>query len=75
MVAVGSRSLEKALKFIKDSAGGDPSIKAYGSYDEVYADKVRCGDQIVAFKQGSFFKPRMSMPSTSVSLHEHISLL
>lgn len=39
VAAVGSRTLEKAQEFIKDFAGGDPSIKAYGSYDEVYADK------------------------------------
>jgi hypothetical protein len=42
VAAVGSRSLEKAQKFIRTSAGGDQSIKAYGSYDEVFADKV-CG--------------------------------
>ena len=41
VAAVGSRTLEKAQEFIKDFAGGDPSIKAYGSYDEVYANKVR----------------------------------
>lgn len=40
VVAVGSRVLDKAQNFIKYVAGGDPSIKAYGSYDEVYADEV-----------------------------------
>jgi hypothetical protein len=40
VVAVGSRSLNKAQEFIKNSAGGDLSINAYGTYDEVYADKV-----------------------------------
>ncbi|KAJ7460599.1 hypothetical protein FB451DRAFT_496276 [Mycena latifolia] len=39
VAAVGSRSVEKAQEFIATSAGGDTSIKAYGSYEEVYADK------------------------------------
>lgn len=39
VVAVGSRSLAKAQEFVKDVAGGDTSVKAYGNYDEVYADK------------------------------------
>jgi len=37
--AVGSRTTEKAQEFINKSIGGDKSIKAYGTYDEVYADK------------------------------------
>ncbi|KAF8661381.1 hypothetical protein AX16_001474 [Volvariella volvacea WC 439] len=37
--AVGSRSVEKAQEFIDNVAGGDRSIKAYGTYDEVYADE------------------------------------
>ncbi|KAJ8516616.1 hypothetical protein ONZ45_g6080 [Pleurotus djamor] len=37
--AVGSRSVEKAKEFISNVAGGDESIKAYGTYAEVYADK------------------------------------
>jgi hypothetical protein len=68
VVAVGSRSIEKAQKFINDFAGGDPSIKAYGSYDEVYADKV-CRS-IVTFGHGSLRKLRVSTLYTLVSVHE-----
>ncbi|KAJ7132144.1 hypothetical protein C8R44DRAFT_773159 [Mycena epipterygia] len=39
VVAVGSRSVEKAQEFIGVNAGGDAAIKAFGSYEEVYADK------------------------------------
>ncbi|KAJ6496809.1 hypothetical protein DFH09DRAFT_1205091 [Mycena vulgaris] len=39
VAAVGSRSVEKAQEFIDLNAGGDATIKAYGSYEEVYADK------------------------------------
>ncbi|KAK0467237.1 uncharacterized protein EV420DRAFT_1507837 [Desarmillaria tabescens] len=39
VVAVGSRTTEKAQEFINTNAGGASSIKAYGSYEEVYADK------------------------------------
>ncbi|EGN96617.1 hypothetical protein SERLA73DRAFT_184715 [Serpula lacrymans var. lacrymans S7.3] len=39
VTAVGSRSVEKAQSFIGENAGGDKSIKAYGTYGEVYADK------------------------------------
>lgn len=39
--AVGSRSVENAQNFIGTVAGGDKSIKAYGTYEEVYSDKVR----------------------------------
>ena len=42
VTAVGSRSVEKAREFIDRILGADSSIKPYGSYDEVYADKV-CG--------------------------------
>ncbi|KAH9945723.1 NAD(P)-binding protein [Amylocystis lapponica] len=38
--AVGSRSVASAQKFIDAYAAGDKSIKAYGSYAEVYADKA-----------------------------------
>ncbi|KIK71173.1 hypothetical protein GYMLUDRAFT_33310 [Collybiopsis luxurians FD-317 M1] len=38
IVAVGSRTVEKAQGFIEASLGGDKSIKAYGSYEEVYKD-------------------------------------
>lgn len=41
VVAVGSRSVEKAQEFIDSIAGSDKAIKAYGSYEEVFADKVR----------------------------------
>lgn len=40
VVAIGSRSVESAQKFIDDKANGDKSIKAYGSYDEVFTDTV-----------------------------------
>ncbi|KAF9480492.1 NAD-P-binding protein [Pholiota conissans] len=39
LAAVGSRSVEKAQEFIDRVAGGSKSTKAYGSYDDVYADK------------------------------------
>ena len=40
LTAVGSRSIDSAQQFIKELAGGDSTIRAYGSYDEVFADKV-----------------------------------
>ncbi|KAK0202798.1 hypothetical protein DFS33DRAFT_1342839 [Desarmillaria ectypa] len=39
LVAVGSRTTEKAQEFINTNAGEASSIKAYGSYEEVYTDK------------------------------------
>lgn len=39
VAAVGSRSVESARAFIDKNAGGDASVKAFGSYAEVYADK------------------------------------
>ncbi|KAJ7173759.1 hypothetical protein C8R46DRAFT_122049 [Mycena filopes] len=39
VVAVGSRKVETAQEFIAANAAGDASIKAYGTYEEVYADK------------------------------------
>ncbi|KAF8159590.1 hypothetical protein B0H34DRAFT_410188 [Crassisporium funariophilum] len=39
VAAVGSRTVQKAQEFIDINAGGDKAIKAYGTYDEVYADK------------------------------------
>ncbi|KAJ8694783.1 hypothetical protein PTI98_007433 [Pleurotus ostreatus] len=39
VAAVGSRTVDKAKEFIATVAGGDETIKAYGSYAEVYADK------------------------------------
>ncbi|KIJ69242.1 hypothetical protein HYDPIDRAFT_24094 [Hydnomerulius pinastri MD-312] len=39
IVAIGSRSVEKAQKFINEFVKADKSVKAYGTYDEVYADK------------------------------------
>lgn len=39
IVAVGSRSVEKAKEFI-DREIKDDSVKPYGSYDELFADKV-----------------------------------
>jgi hypothetical protein len=41
VTAVGSRHIVKAQEFIDKFARGDKSIKAYGTYQEVYADKVR----------------------------------
>lgn len=41
VVAVGSRSVAKAQEFIDKYAAGNKSIKALGTYEEVYADKVR----------------------------------
>ncbi|KAJ7576891.1 hypothetical protein C8J56DRAFT_971858 [Mycena floridula] len=38
VVAVGSRKVETAQEFIAKVAGGDTSIQAYGTYEEVYAD-------------------------------------
>jgi hypothetical protein len=40
VTAVGSRSLDSAVRFIAEHVNGDPSIKAYGTYAEVYADRV-----------------------------------
>lgn len=39
IVAVGSRSQDKAREFIDDHIGGNAGVKAYGSYDEVYQDR------------------------------------
>lgn len=44
VVAVGSRTIAKAQEFIDTKAGGDKNIKAYGTYDEVYADSVSDSD-------------------------------
>ncbi|KAH7890692.1 hypothetical protein F5I97DRAFT_1826759 [Phlebopus sp. FC_14] len=38
VTAVGSRNIQSASTFISTYANGDSSIKAYGSYAEVYAD-------------------------------------
>lgn len=40
VVAVGSRSTESAQKFIDTYVNGDKSVKPYGSYAGVFADKV-----------------------------------
>lgn len=40
VVAVGSRSVAKAQEFVDAHAGGDKGIKAYGTYEDVYADAV-----------------------------------
>jgi len=39
VVAVGSRTVQKAQEFIDEVAGGTKNIKAYGTYEEVYADE------------------------------------
>lgn len=40
VTAIGSRNATKAQKFINKFVRGDKSIKAYGTYGEVYVDKV-----------------------------------
>lgn len=40
VAAVGSRDAVKAQEFIGKFAGGDETIEAYGTYEEVYADEV-----------------------------------
>ena len=40
VTAIGSRNAVKAQEFIGKFAHGDTSIKAYGTYEEVYADMV-----------------------------------
>lgn len=40
VAAVGSRDPIKAQEFIDKFAQGDKSVKAYGTYEEVYAEKV-----------------------------------
>jgi len=40
VAAVGSRDAVKAQEFVDKFAGGDKTIKAYGAYEEVYADEV-----------------------------------
>lgn len=40
VTSVGSRSVEKAQEFVDRIAGGDKSIKAFGTYEEVYTDEV-----------------------------------
>ncbi|KAG6810200.1 hypothetical protein H0H92_012935 [Tricholoma furcatifolium] len=42
VAAVGSRSVDKAQEFIDRVAGGDKTIKAYGTYGSLFADKVSC---------------------------------
>ncbi|PFH51932.1 hypothetical protein AMATHDRAFT_74624 [Amanita thiersii Skay4041] len=39
VAAVGSRTAGKAHQFINAHAGGNPSIRAYGTYEEVYTHK------------------------------------
>ena len=40
VTAIGSRDVTKAQEFIDKFVRGDKSVKAYGKYEEVYADKV-----------------------------------
>ncbi len=49
VAAIGSRSVASAEKFISTVAGGDKAIIAYGTYEEVYTDKV-C--QLLSFVVG-----------------------
>ena len=66
VVAVGSRTTESAQKFIDTHMNGDKTVKACGTYAEVYADKVglclRLHDNIVLLNLWD----RMSMLYTSV---------
>jgi len=39
IAAVGSRTVEKANQFIKDNGLGE-KVKGFGSYEEVYNNKV-----------------------------------
>jgi hypothetical protein len=41
IAAVASRDAQKARSFIKENLDDDSSIKAYGSYQELYDDQVR----------------------------------
>lgn len=43
VTAVGSRTVDRAKEFIGKFGNGDKSIVAYGTYQEVYKDKV-CSD-------------------------------
>jgi predicted dehydrogenase len=40
IAAVASRDVQKARSFIKENLDDDSSIKAYGSYQELYDDQV-----------------------------------
>jgi predicted dehydrogenase len=50
VVAVGSRSVESAQKFIQEYANGDNSIKAYSTYQEVYSDPVSRQTRYTSFQ-------------------------
>jgi len=66
VVAVGSRSVDKAQEFIDRLAGGDKSIKAYGTYAEVFADKVSSQElTYISILTHTF---RVSTPSTLARL-------
>jgi hypothetical protein len=41
VVAAGSRTAAKAEEFIKETNADQHNAKAYGSYEQVYADKAR----------------------------------
>ena len=40
VIAVGSRDLIKAKKFVEETTRGQHGLKSYGTYEDVYADKV-----------------------------------
>ena len=40
IVAVGSRNVDNAKRFIQEYAKGDANVKAYGSYQDVSSDPV-----------------------------------
>ena len=62
VAAVGSRSIQKAQDFIDLHAGGDKSIKAYGTYAEVYADP-----DVDAIYIGSFLAFSVLQATTSAA--------
>lgn len=54
VTAIGSRDMTKAQEFIDKFARGDKSIKAYGTYQEVYVDKVRARQRWVNVTKNRF---------------------
>lgn len=40
VTSIGSRDVTKAREFVDKFTRGDKSVNAYGTYEEVYADKV-----------------------------------
>jgi hypothetical protein len=70
VIAVGSRSVESAKNFIEINAKGDVYIKAYGSYGDIYKDKV-CLSLDELHVLYITIKYRKSMRFTSVRYKTH----